>query len=56
VKVLDLFCGCGGFSLGFESAGFKIVMELDNWRLRRGDYRKYAGSDGGGVTCGWIRV
>jgi DNA (cytosine-5)-methyltransferase 1 len=24
-KVLDLFCGCGGLSTGFESAGFEVV-------------------------------
>ena len=23
-NVIDLFCGCGGFSKGFEEAGFKI--------------------------------
>lgn len=30
-RVLDLFSGCGGFSLGFHSAGFKISsgVELD---------------------------
>ncbi len=30
-KVIDLFCGCGGFSKGFEDAGFEIAMGLDNW-------------------------
>lgn len=28
---IDLFCGCGGLSLGFEKAGFKIVRAFDNW-------------------------
>jgi DNA (cytosine-5)-methyltransferase 1 len=30
-RVLDLFAGCGGFSLGFSAAGFEIVgaIELD---------------------------
>ncbi len=30
-RVLDLFAGCGGFSLGFSAAGFEIVgaVELD---------------------------
>ena len=30
-RVLDLFAGCGGISLGFHSAGFTIeaAMELD---------------------------
>jgi DNA (cytosine-5)-methyltransferase 1 len=31
IRVLDLFAGCGGFSLGFASASFKILgaIELD---------------------------
>lgn len=31
MKVLDLFCGAGGFSLGFEQAGFKVKYGIDNW-------------------------
>jgi len=27
--VVDLFCGCGGFSLGFLNAGFEIVAAVD---------------------------
>jgi DNA (cytosine-5)-methyltransferase 1 len=27
--VLDLFCGAGGFSYGFKSAGFEIVAGID---------------------------
>jgi DNA (cytosine-5)-methyltransferase 1 len=27
---LDLFCGCGGFSLGMERAGFRVLAALDN--------------------------
>lgn len=30
-KVLDLFCGCGGMSLGFEKAGFNIILGIDIW-------------------------
>ena len=29
-NVLDLFCGCGGLSYGFESAGYNIVLGIDN--------------------------
>src|ERR1700733_11252311 len=28
-RVLDLFAGCGGFSLGFAAAGFDIVGALE---------------------------
>lgn len=29
-NVLDLFCGAGGLSYGFECAGFNIVLGIDN--------------------------
>lgn len=29
-NVLDLFCGCGGLSYGFERAGFNILLGIDN--------------------------
>lgn len=32
MKVVDLFCGCGGLSLGFEKAGMNIVAAFDNWK------------------------
>ncbi len=32
LNVIDLFCGCGGFSKGFEQAGFKICMGIDLWK------------------------
>lgn len=28
-NVLDLFCGCGGLSKGFEMAGYKILLGVD---------------------------
>ena len=31
-KIIDLFCGCGGLSLGFELAGFKPVLAIDMWK------------------------
>lgn len=30
-KIIDLFCGCGGLSLGFEMAGFESVLAIDLW-------------------------
>ena len=33
MKIIDLFSGCGGFSLGFQMAGFKscLALEIDQW-------------------------
>ena len=31
LRVVDLFCGCGGMSLGFQNSGFNIVAAFDNW-------------------------
>lgn len=30
-KTIDLFCGAGGFSLGFEMAGFETILAIDKW-------------------------
>lgn len=32
MNVFDLFCGCGGFSKGFQSAGFDIKLGIDIWQ------------------------
>lgn len=30
-KIIDLFCGCGGLSKGFEMAGFEVKAAIDMW-------------------------
>lgn len=30
MNFIDLFCGAGGFSLGFKTAGFDLLFGLDN--------------------------
>ncbi|WP_247233175.1 DNA cytosine methyltransferase [Telluribacter sp. SYSU D00476] len=32
MKVVDLFAGCGGLSLGFEKSGFEVVAAFDYWK------------------------
>lgn len=36
ITAIDLFCGCGGFSFGFEKAGINVVAGIDNdpWCIR----------------------
>lgn len=29
---IDLFCGCGGLSKGFEDAGFEGLLAIDHWQ------------------------
>lgn len=39
-KVIDLFCGCGGLSLGFQYAGFNIMAAFDYWDAALNIYQK----------------
>lgn len=39
LKIIDLFSGCGGMSLGFQDAGAKIVLALENWDAAIGCYK-----------------
>lgn len=32
LKVIDVFSGCGGLSLGFQNSGFEIVAAFENWK------------------------
>ena len=40
MRVVDLFCGCGGLSLGFKNAGFEIDAAFDKWAAALAVYRK----------------
>lgn len=40
MNYIDLFCGAGGLSLGFENAGFKNIFALDNNEEAYKTYRK----------------
>ncbi len=39
MNVVDLFCGCGGLSLGFEKAGMNVIAAFDNWTDALSVYR-----------------
>ena len=32
MKIIDLFCGIGGLSLGFEQSGFEVISAIDMWK------------------------
>ena len=38
-SAIDLFCGCGGLSLGLRRAGFKVLAAIDNNSLSIATYR-----------------
>jgi DNA (cytosine-5)-methyltransferase 1 len=40
MKVLDLFCGCGGMSKGLTDAGLEIVAGIDVWDKAINSYSK----------------
>lgn len=40
LKTVDLFCGCGGMSLGFQNESFEIVGAYDNWKPAVEIYKK----------------
>jgi DNA (cytosine-5)-methyltransferase 1 len=44
MKVVDLFCGCGGMGLGFQQAGFDIVYACDFDKFAINSYQHNVGS------------
>lgn len=40
MRVVDLFAGCGGLSLGLQQAGFNLVAAFDHWESSVKVYRK----------------
>ena len=40
MRVVDLFCGAGGLSLGLQKAGLEIVGAVDNWHAAVEVYRR----------------
>jgi DNA (cytosine-5)-methyltransferase 1 len=49
IRVLDLFAGCGGISLGFQSAGFKIsaAVEIDEFAAKSHALNFFSASEQG---------
>lgn len=39
LRLVDLFSGCGGMSLGFQSAGYNILAAFDKWKPAVDVYR-----------------
>lgn len=40
MRAVDIFCGCGGLSLGFQNAGIDVVCGIDNWDKAIAVYRQ----------------
>jgi len=39
-NVLDLFCGCGGFSKGLSDAGLNVIAGIDIWDKAINSYKQ----------------
>jgi DNA (cytosine-5)-methyltransferase 1 len=44
---VDLFAGCGGFSLGMEAGGFDVAVAVDHWPVAGFTYTYNLGARGG---------
>ncbi|NFK79388.1 DNA cytosine methyltransferase [Clostridium botulinum] len=40
-RFADLFCGCGGMSLGLINAGFEDIIAADYWEVAKKNYLSY---------------
>ena len=52
LTVIDIYCGAGGFSEGFNKAGFKILKGYDIWERGRKTFeynQNGAGTVGGDI-------
>jgi DNA (cytosine-5)-methyltransferase 1 len=56
MRTVDLFAGCGGFSLGFQQAGFDLVAAFDNWQPAIDIYRIHMGKEltSNGLDPKWV--
>lgn len=43
MRVVDLFCGAGGMSLGLKMAGFEVIKAYDSWPVAVSTYRDNIG-------------
>ena len=43
LKVVDLFCGCGGFTKGLEDAGLEVLAGVDHWSPAIQSYKENFG-------------
>lgn len=50
MNVIDLFCGCGGLSLGFEQAGYTTLLGVDNDKSAIETFNKNH-NNAKGITC-----
>ncbi len=44
MRVVDLFCGCGSLSLGYQKAGYDVAAAFDNWSAALCVYRRNVGN------------